>query len=144
MKKRRKKKNVINVPVASMGDIAFLLIIFFMVASHLSRERHNLEQPRSLDAIKLKETQVTVTIDVSGNYFLQGRQVYHSDDIEAGVKILLENRETEQERTVIFKCDKNITRERFIPVIEAIVKGGGLVGAVGDKGVPVGPNQNGE
>ncbi len=127
-----------------MGDIAFLLIIFFMVASHLSRERHILEQPRALDAMKMKETQVTVTIDTGGNYYLQGQKMYNSDDIESGIKTLLENRTTDAERIVIFKCDKNITKEQFIPVIEAIVKGGGLIGAVGDKGVPVGPDEDGE
>lgn len=139
MKKRRKRKNIINVPVASMGDIAFLLIIFFMVASHLAHERHQINPPRSLDALKIKESQISVAIDMEGKIYLQGRLVDSADDIETGVKAMLANKTTEEQRTVIFRCDKDINRDQYMPVIEAIVNAGGLIGAVGDEGKPVGP-----
>lgn len=137
MKKRRKKKAAIIVPVASMGDIAFLLIIFFMVASNLARDRQNIKPPRSIDADKLKQTQVTVSVDVLGKFYLQGREVTSADEVESGVRALLENRTTREQKTVIFKCDRSIKRDRFEPVIEAIAKAGGLLAAVGEKGEPV-------
>ena len=37
MKKRRRRRTII-VPVVSMGDIAFLLIIFFILCSNIARE----------------------------------------------------------------------------------------------------------
>ena len=36
--RRKRKKQAISVPTASMGDIAFLLIIFFMVCSKFSQD----------------------------------------------------------------------------------------------------------
>ena len=137
MKKRRKRRAAISVPVASMGDIAFLLIIFFMVASHMVRERHNIKPPRSLDTDKVKETQVTVAIDVLGKIYLQGMEVPSAEDVEAGVRLLLENRTTREQKTVIFRCDRGIRRDTFEPVIEAIARAGGLLAAVGEKGEPV-------
>lgn len=135
--RRRKKRSIINVPVASMGDIAFLLIIFFMVASHLTRERHNIRPARSLDAEEMRMTQISVAIDAEGRLFLQGREIGSADDIESQVRTLMENRTTDNERTVIFMCDRDITKNKFEPVIEAIVKAGGLIGAVGESGEPV-------
>ncbi|MDP6523082.1 MAG: biopolymer transporter ExbD [Kiritimatiellia bacterium] len=137
MKKRRKKKTAIIVPVASMGDIAFLLIIFFMVASNLARDRRNIKPPRSVDAEKLKQTQVTVSVDILGKIYLQGRELSSASEVESGVRELLANRTTKEQKTVIFKCDRKIKRDTFEPVIEAIAKAGGLLAAVGEKGEPV-------
>jgi biopolymer transport protein ExbD len=138
MKKRRKRKSLIIVPVASMGDIAFLLIIFFMVASQLARDRVAIEQPRSLDAFKMKDKQVSVTLDAGGNIYVQGTLCRDPDAVEYRLRTLLEDRTSEEDRIVLFRCDKSVTEDRFGPVIESIVKAGGLIGAVGEKGEPVG------
>jgi biopolymer transport protein ExbD len=142
MKKRRKrKKNLIIVPIASMGDIAFLLIIFFMVASQISRQRHQIKPPRSLDTYKLKDAQITVTIDAGGACFLQGEKLYNVDALESQVQLLLKGRTTDEQRTVIFRCDKSVPNEAFEPAIDAIVKAGGLLGLVGEEGEPVGAEE---
>lgn len=134
MKRRRKKKKktLISVPVASMGDIAFLLIIFFMVASRLITER-NLMPPQSLDAAKLKESKIAVSIDADGIIFLNGREVPDAEAIEWGVRALIEGKKDDIGKTVMFNCDRALTKNVFEPVIEAIARGGGLIAAVGDQ-----------
>mgnify|MGYP003985113975 CR=1 FL=1 len=137
MRKRRTRKRVsIIIPVASMGDIAFLLIIFFMVASQLARQRHNITPPRSLDTHALKETPITVTIDTTGNCYLQGDKLAGIDSLKPQIEMLLKNRRTEKERTVLFRCDRSAPNELFEPAIDAIVEAGGLLGLVGDEGEP--------
>jgi len=139
MKKRRKRKrNVIIVPVASMGDIAFLLIIFFMVASQLARQRHDITPPRSLDTYALKETQIAVTIDKAGNCYLQGERLYGIESLKPRIEMLLKDRTTDKARTVLFRCDKSVRNELFEPAVDAIVQAGGLLGLVGEEGEPVG------
>ena len=59
--------------------------------------------------------------------------------IEIGVETLIKDRATEQGRTVMFKCDKAVTREVFEPVLEAISKAGGIIAAMGD---PLKENEN--
>jgi hypothetical protein len=55
---QRKKRKPIPVPVASMGDIAFLLIIFFLVCSEAIKDKSNLpvELPQSEHVATTKVT----------------------------------------------------------------------------------------
>lgn len=128
---------MIIVPVASMADIAFLLIIFFMVCSNFAREGGiSLTPPTSVDIDKLPKGLVSVSIDKDGNVFLQGTRVGGARDVETGVAALLEGRTSEEDRIVLFKCDRDVDREVYEPVIAAIAGAGGLIGAVGEKETP--------
>ena len=125
-----------NIPTTSMGDIAFLLIIFFMVCSNFAKEAHiNLKPPKAADLREIKETPVSVTISQEGTLYLQGRQVPDVAAIEWGIAGLLNDKVSEKERTVLFKCDADVSREIFEPVLDAIARGGGLIAAIGDKTV---------
>lgn len=120
-----------------MGDIAFLLIIFFMVCSNFAKEAHiNLKPPKAADLGEIKETTpVAVTISQEGILYLQGRQVPDAAAIEWGIAGLLKDKASEKERTVFFKCDAAMSREIYEPVLDAIARGGGLIAAIGDKTV---------
>ncbi|MBT3379211.1 MAG: biopolymer transporter ExbD [Lentisphaerae bacterium] len=130
----RRKRKPVTVPVASMGDIAFLLIIFFILCSNFVRESAvELQPPRAEALAPLKETQVSVSIDKEGVVRLQGAVVSRSKDVEWGVRGLLARRATETGQTVLFKCDENVEKDVFEPVLDAIARGGGIVGALGEK-----------
>ena len=142
MKRRRKRKRTfIMVPVASMGDIAFLLIIFFMVTSQIARQRQVVKPPRSLDTEKLKTTPVTVTIDADGTYFLQGERVSGAEELGSRLEAMLRTRTRDAQRTVLFRCDRSVPNDTFEPAVDAIVQAGGLLGLVGEHGEPVGARQ---
>ena len=62
-KSRKKERKPIPVPLTSMGDIAFLLIIFFMLASDFIKEPNlKVEPPRSEH---VKKTEVAVVTRVA-------------------------------------------------------------------------------
>jgi len=136
-KKRRLKKSMITVPVASMGDIAFLLIIFFMVASRLAHEK-KVDSPVSMDADQVKETKLMVQIDGDGFLYVNGQRHESPKAIQAEIKTMLDARDATNvlQRTILFKCDRKIKKTVFEPVIEAIVEAGGVVAAIGDVGDP--------
>jgi len=55
---------MIPVPVASMGDIAFLLIIFFMVCSRFAKDPGvSIDPPTTVDVNKLDDYPIVVLID---------------------------------------------------------------------------------
>jgi len=120
-----------------MGDIAFLLIIFFLVASRLAQDKA-IDRPTSLDAAKLQETRVSVQIDADGIAYVNGRRMESEKEIKAEVKDMLDRRVATNalQRTVMFKCDKSVKKRIFEPVIEAIAEAGGLLAAVGEQGAP--------
>jgi biopolymer transport protein ExbD len=132
---RRKKRKPIPVPVASMGDIAFLLIIFFLVCSESIKDKSNLplELPQSEHVETTKATVVAyVSIDDTGQIYFDGTPMDNAKDIEWGVRALLTNSVSDDQRHVQFKCDKTQPKEVFQPVIKAIAEAGGIIEAVGE------------
>ena len=133
---RRKKRKAIPVPIASMGDIAFLLIIFFLVCSEVSKEKSNLqvELPLSQYVEKVKAQVVArVAVDETGVIYFDGTQVDSAKDVEWGVRALLTNTVSDDQRHVQFKCDSSLPKEVFEPVLKAIAASGGIIEAVGEK-----------
>jgi len=130
--KKKRRRTMIFVPVASMGDIAFLLIIFFMVCSRFAKEAGvKVAPPLSIDVAKLDDYPMVVVIDSSGNIYFQGWKVSDARELETEVAAFVEGKTTPRAKTVIFRCDRAVGKDTFEPVIEAIAKGGGRIAAVG-------------
>ena len=133
---RRKKRKAIPVPIASMGDIAFLLIIFFLVCSEVSKEKSNLEVTLPLsEYVEKTKAQVVarIAVDKVGDIYFDGTLVDSAKDVEWGVRALLTSTVTDDQRHVQFKCDSALPKELFEPVLKAIAAGGGIIEAVGEK-----------
>ena len=61
MKLRRQKRRGPIVPVASIADIAFLLIIFFILTSNFMREKDIKATPaRAVDVVNLEQASVSI------------------------------------------------------------------------------------
>ena len=131
----KKKRRNVPVPIASMGDIAFLLIIFFMLLSEFAKDKDlELESPVSEQVQKAEATMaVRVAIDKNSEIYLDGQRVDSAKDIEWGVRALLANAVTDDQRHVEFKCDQSLTHSVYGPVIKAIAEGGGILEAVGEE-----------
>lgn len=133
--RRKKKRQIITVPIASMGDIAFLLIIFFLVCSEAVKDNSKVPValPFSEHVEKTKATVVArVTIDETGEIHFDGARVDSAKDVEWGVRALLTNTVSDDQRHVQFKCDKTQPKEVFQPVLQAIAEAGGIIEAVGE------------
>jgi biopolymer transport protein ExbD len=136
MKKRlqSKKRRHVPVPIASMGDIAFLLIIFFMVCSEASKDKEmDVVLPISEYVKKVELTVVArVAVDKNGDIYFDGVNVDSAKDVEWGIRALLTETISDDQRHVQFKCDSALPKETFEPVIKAIAAGGGIIEAVGE------------
>ena len=133
--RRRRHRAKIVVPVASMGDIAFLLIIFFMICSNFAKEAGiPVDPPKSPDLDQVQESTIVVSIDGDSQLYFQGRKVHDAKSVEMEVAELLKNVTNPDGRMVLFRCDRSVSREVFEPAMDAITRGGGTIVAVGDKG----------
>ena len=131
----KKKRRTVTVPVASMGDIAFLLIIFFLVCSEESKEKAvDAVLPKSVYVEKVKTSVAArVSIDKDGAIYFDGQRVDGPKDIEWGVRAALARTISDDQRHVQFKCHAGHAREVFEPVMQAIAEAGGIIEAVGEK-----------
>lgn len=120
--KIQRKASRAEVPVMAMGDIAFNLLIFFVILA-------NPQDPLIWQPAKGKEiteaghSKVTVAIDIENNLYLNGGEIGVSSLAER-IKTLLGN-ELPGNRTVLLKVHDETTAQRFQPVLEAIGEAGG-------------------
>jgi biopolymer transport protein ExbD len=119
-----------------MGDIAFLLIIFFLVCSETSQDTSDAQVtlPSSARVEKAKPGAVArIAIDRDGQIFFNGGRVDSAKDVELGLSALVTRTLTDDQRHVQFRCDAAVTNETFEPVLQAIAEAGGILDAVGTK-----------
>jgi biopolymer transport protein ExbD len=130
----KKKRRAVPVPIASMGDIAFLLIIFFMVCSEAAKDKQlQVTLPVSEHVQKPEITVVArVAIDEEGEIYLDGVAGQTAKDIEWGIRAMLANTVSDDQRHVQFKCHNEHPKEVFEPVLKAIAEAGGIIEAVGE------------
>ncbi|MBE7462918.1 MAG: biopolymer transporter ExbD [Planctomycetes bacterium] len=136
MKRRHKKKEEIQVPVASMGDIAFLLIIFFMICSTFAKDTAKLKPPHAPDLAELQNRAVIVSIDSDQRLWLQGRMMPNAKAVGQGVAALIEGKQTQEDRTVLFSCDEGVPKRIFEPVLRALGEAGATIAAQGQPEKP--------
>lgn len=133
MKLRKPRRAAPTVPLASMGDIAFLLTIFFILTSNFAKDdTRAIAPPSAADLAEMENRGVSVAIDADGGMFFNGRPVGSAETIEAGVAGFLAGAKRPDERVVVFRCDKGVDKKVFEPVLAAISKAGGVIAAVGE------------
>ena len=125
---RRGRRIPAMVPIASMGDIAFLLIIFFMLTSNFIKEAHVvLDRPTAPDIEEMKESQISVSMDKEGQAWLQGEPC-PVEVIEEGVAALLADRD---DKLVMLKIDREAPHEVYGEVFLQLSRAGAEIALVG-------------
>jgi len=137
MKPPRRRRVVPAVPLASMGDIAFLLTIFFILTSNFAKDdTRKISPPTARELEQMENQNLSVSIDSEGGVFFNGRPVGSAETVEAGVAAFLVGRQESRDRLVVFRCDRNVDKQVFEPVLAAISRAGGVIAAVGETAGP--------
>ena len=127
---RRRKKPSLVLPLSSMGDIAFLLIIFFMLASNFMKQANvEMENAASREIDRQEAPKTSVTMDASGVIWYEGQQSNPAMVADA-VRVLAEN---DKDLKVHVAIDRNITRDKFMPLFEALSETQAKIILIGDK-----------
>jgi len=135
VKPRKRRKASFIIPVVSMGDIAFLLIIFFMLCSHFAKEAGQTISPaRSEDIDKLERARILVAVDADGVIYCDGGALGNADELESEVLALIGDAEAPELRSVQLKIDAAVKAEVYKPVLEALAKAGARIEFIGEKG----------
>ena len=122
--KIERKKLTATIPSMAMGDIAFLLLIFFVILARAQDDSHLKWEPAHTPKVEAAgQTRVSVVIDVDNKTYLNGREIGHNQ-IAAAIKDQLGDAPAGK-RTVLLKVHKDATATYFQPVIEAISQAGG-------------------
>lgn len=104
-----------------MGDIAFLLIIFFMLASNFMKTGNvDLDRPGAPALEQQEAPKCTVMMDKDAVVWYEGAQVGVSEVTEA----LKASVEKDRDFAVHVSIHKDLARKDFMPLVEAISESG--------------------
>jgi biopolymer transport protein ExbD len=113
-----------EIPALAMGDIAFNLLIFFVILARANDDSFLQWQPaKATNVESAGQSRVSVLIDTDDRLYLNGQEI--------GIAQLADRiRETlgdaaPGKRNVFLKVHREATAIRFEPVIEAISEAGG-------------------
>lgn len=118
MKLRRPSHGFNTVSTATMADIAFLLIIFFMLTTAFTVKKGlDLRLPDKEQRQPVKEDQIII-LDIlnNGTLTLAGKSI----DITALRSTLRQNNTLNPEKFVIIQAQEDVTFERLIDVLDEV------------------------
>ncbi len=122
--KIQRKKITASVPSFAMGDIGFLLLIFFVILARAQDDSHVQWQPAQLKDVEMAAAPLaSVTIDTGFKTYLDGKEIDPSG-LAAALTTLLGDAPAGQ-RNVFLKVHREAQARHFEPVIAAISEAGG-------------------
>jgi len=120
----RRKTIGASIPNTAMGDIAFNLLIFFVILARANDDSFlNWRPAEAQDLEAAGYSKVSVLIDNRNKLYLNGHQVGMSA-LDQQIGELLGDAPAGQ-RTVLLKVDREVPAMYYEPVIEAISEAGG-------------------
>ena len=119
-----RKKYEASVPSMAMGDIAFLLLIFFVILARAQDDSHLQWQPaKSVVLDQAQFAKAGIVVDVENKTYLNGQEI-GVGQLAAELDVILGDAPV-GERTVLLKVHKDATATYFEPIIEAVSEAGG-------------------
>jgi biopolymer transport protein ExbD len=125
---KRKYKVEPSIPLASMADLAMLLLVFFVVCGKSNTQPTlAVDPPLSLTGEELTgRSPVVVTVNAAGETFLDGRLVDAGellDELEA----IMQPRRERAERTVLIEVDRRTAYKDYVTAVDAVNRARGYV-----------------
>ena len=127
MKPRRTNKLLVEPPASATGDIAFNLIIFFLVCASVQPDSGRSQTiPRS-DEQQQEQQDTNIEVTLTRNVvMLDGLQREDADFFSLMQEKLL-NKVRDEDRVVIVKSEPNTPYSRWIKFTELIEQAGGII-----------------
>ncbi|MYB97381.1 MAG: biopolymer transporter ExbD [Gemmatimonadetes bacterium] len=126
---QRKSKASQEIPSSSMADIAFLLLIFFMVTTVFQKDKkRDIEWPEAEAAEKMDDKQkdiLNIWVEVSGEVYIND-QLWQMEDVRSIVRPLY----AENTSLVIsLRSDQNV-RYQYIDLVQKELQAAGALRVV--------------
>jgi biopolymer transport protein ExbD len=129
MKERRTNKLLIEPPASATGDIAFNLIIFFLVCASVQPDSGRSQTiPRSDDNQQEQQQDNNIEVTLTPKVVLvDGKTVLKESTFLVLMQAKLRNKTREEDRVVIVKSETNTPYFRWIRFTEQIELAGGII-----------------
>ena len=118
---RGRYRPLAEINVTPLVDVMLVLLIIFMVTAPLMSSAINVDLPKAdASPVNTDSTPITVSVDASGNVFLQDAQV-QLPDLVTRLQAIAQD---QKDRRIFVRGDKANSYGRIIEVMGTIVQGG--------------------
>ena len=124
--KIRRRKIEVGIPYLPMADIAFNLVLFFIMLAKTQDDRNQWEPARVPQVEKIGQSRITVTVDKDNKIYLNNSKVVSTTDLTGAIEKRL-SEDASGNRAVQLKIHKDTLAATFEPIIEAVSQAGGEV-----------------
>lgn len=125
MKFRRKPRENVEIGLAPLIDVVFILLLFFVVTTTFTRETQlQVDLPEAASGTPPEQTEVKqleVVIDVDGNYSLNGKALLKSD-LSSLMVALSKEAEGDNSLPMIISADGKTPHQAVITAMDAAGK----------------------
>ncbi|NHC11455.1 biopolymer transporter ExbD [Stutzerimonas degradans] len=125
MKFRRKPRENVEIGLAPLIDVVFILLLFFVVTTTFTRETQlQVDLPEAASGTPPEQTEVKqleVVIDVDGNYSLNGKALLKSD-LSSLMAALSKEAEGDNSLPMIISADGKTPHQAVITAMDAAGK----------------------
>ena len=127
MKSRRSTKLLVDVPAVASGDIAFNLIVFFLVCASTQPDTGRSQMLPKSDQTQQQQQDEHLTVALKRNAILVNGDPVKSSEVKARVKAKLAGKSRPDDRVVIVKADDDVPYHAWIEVTTQIEDAGGII-----------------
>ena len=128
MKPRRATGLLVEPPTSATGDIAFNLIVFFLVCASVSPDSGRPQTiPRSEKTKQEKQKREQIEVALTRTAVTLNGNPIRKTDFPARIGQLLANKRREQDRVVILKSKPDTTYQHWISISAMIEEAGGII-----------------
>jgi biopolymer transport protein ExbD len=132
---RRQKKKEVEVPTDSLSDVAFLLIIFFILTTSIQRlSGFTTELPSGeKKQTQTQQAEKTPTVALNGDQILLDDKALSMDELRkylAGLKL---DTKADSERVILLDAEGSIDYQRYFEVMAGISAAGGVIGILSEE-----------
>ena len=113
--------------MAAMSDMAFLLIIFFMVCGHFVQQSGvQVQLPLAGTGEKSDQLPIEVVVTENGAFFVNDMSI-PEPELAREIKGRVRMAETPSDKTVLVKAERKLNYDKIWPVVDAVDRAGGML-----------------
>ena len=112
---KKKPRYSIQMPLTSLIDIVFLLLIYFMLTtSFIVDEGINIKLPQANAAAPQTKKEITIYVDINGHSYISNKQIPENELFGTLTSMLTGS----EDRLVIIKADREVILNKAVKVMD--------------------------
>lgn len=124
----QRRKLLVDPPATAAPDIAFILIIFFLVCASVQPDTGRPQNiPRSEETPQDTAETKNVEVSITEKTILVNGELLPLNGLKTKISQLLAGKESDSDRVILVKTADEATYQRWIDITSAIESAGGII-----------------